>query len=545
MSKPMIAALGSIRAVIAFCVFLTAASSAWSTPAPPSKSQEAGIAWIQASGDSEVDAAFAKAKAEKKPLFLYWGAKWCPPCNQVKATLFNRQEFIERSRAFVPVYIDGDQAGAQKLGTRFNVRGYPTMVLFNADGSELTRLPGEVGALQYTEVLGLGMAARRPIKAVLADARDKDRSQSLDANEWRMLAFYSWATDERQLVSQADTPALLKQLAANCPANQRETADRLLLQALAAAGDGKPSRPAEPAVRERIVQLLADPRRSRAQMDLLGNQAAELAKAISPQGNSSGARQRERFMSHFDAALARLAADGSLSRAARLTAQVARIDLARLDLAKNAQPVIAQKTLQSIRQQVERDDREITDGYERQAVITTGAHLLAQAGMMAESDQLLQSNLAKSHSPYYLMSALASNARKRGDNAEALRWYAQAHARADGTATRLQWGASHLAALVDLSPQDAAGIEKVAFQIFDEAATQSDAFYERSGRSLQRVSGKLLTWAETAADEKQAEAVIKRLQKQVDGICARMPSTDTSRAACQGLLKPGRNGKAA
>ena len=56
-----------------------------------------------------IDAAFAKARAEGKPVFLYWGAVWCPPCNQVKATIFNRQDFIDRSRFFVPVYLDGDR----------------------------------------------------------------------------------------------------------------------------------------------------------------------------------------------------------------------------------------------------------------------------------------------------------------------------------------------------------------------------------------------------------------------------------------------------
>ena len=89
------------------------ASAASTTQAAPA---DAGIAWVRAATDVEVDAAFARARSEGKPVFVYWGAKWCPPCNQLQATLFNRQDFIERSRAFVPVYVDGDKPGAQKLG---------------------------------------------------------------------------------------------------------------------------------------------------------------------------------------------------------------------------------------------------------------------------------------------------------------------------------------------------------------------------------------------------------------------------------------------
>ena len=168
-------------------------------PRPRTRRPTTGIAWKEAASDSEIDAAFAAAKSENKPVFVYWGAKWCPPCNQVKATLFNRQDFIERSRSFVPVYVDGDSPGAQKIGARFHVSGYPTMVLFNPQGKEVTRLPGEVDAVRYSEVLTLGMNASRPVSAVLADALATPAA--LGANDWRLLAFYSWDTDHQQVIA--------------------------------------------------------------------------------------------------------------------------------------------------------------------------------------------------------------------------------------------------------------------------------------------------------------------------------------------------------
>jgi len=147
---------------------------------------------------------------------------------------------------------------------------------------------------------------------------------------------------------------------------------------------------------------------------------------------------------------------------------------------------------------------------------------------------LLKANLAKSHSPYYLMSELASNAKKRGDKAEALHWYEEAFDKSEGPATRLQWGSSFVNALVDMAPQDEARIEKATGQLFTEAAKQPDAFYERSGRSLQRVGTKLQAWNKSGMHG----AAIKRLQAQLDGVCAALPADDPKRATCTGLLKP-------
>ncbi|HJW12664.1 MAG TPA: disulfide isomerase, partial [Albitalea sp.] len=410
------------------------------------------------------------------------------------------------------------------------VRGYPTLLLFTPDGREVTRLPGEVDAQQITQVLTLGMDAQRPVKAVLADARSG--TAGLTANDWRLLAFYSWETDEQQLVPKAELPALLKQLAGACPAEQADSAARLMLRA-AALADAKGAPHAD--LREGTLALLADAPAARAQMDALTNYAADIVRAES----AAKSPERAALASAFDSALLRLAGDTTLSRADRLMALQARVDLVHIDVRKDApratRPALPAALLAEVREQVARNDRDITDGYERQAVITSAADLLEQAGLMDESDALLKANLPKSHSPYYLMLQLASNAKLRGDKDEALRWWQRAFDTSEGPATRLQWGASYIGALIELAPQDEVRIERATQQLFNEAAAQPNAFYERSARSLQRVADKLQAWNRHGAHA----AVLRRLQLQLAGVCERLPSDEAQRSACGSLFKPG------
>ncbi|MFZ5549772.1 MAG: thioredoxin fold domain-containing protein [Pseudomonadota bacterium] len=498
-----------------------ATSPAWS--AAPASTASAQVAWLPAAADADIEKAFALGKAGNKPVLVYWGAKWCPPCNQLKATLFNRQDFIERSKHFVAVNIDGDKPGAQKLGARFKVRGYPTMILFNPQGEEITRLPGEADAPAVMNVLQMGLAGGRPVKTVLADAR---AGKPVSGNEWQMLAFYSWDTDEAQLVPAAQRAALLGQLAAACPAAEGEASTRLMLKSL--AGEG--AAPADAAARERVRKLLADPAASRSQMDVLVNYAPELAKALAP----AAGPERQATVAALDAALQRLQADATLSRADRLGALIGRVGLARLDQPQGTlTPQMPAPLLQQVRDESARVDREVTEGYERQAVISSAAYLLGEAGLWKESDALLQASLAKSHSPYYLMSHLGGNAKKQGRKDEALRWYEQAFEKSEGPATRLQWGTSYLVNLIDLAPQDAARIEKTASQLIREASGQKAAFYERSGRDMKRMGDKLAAW--NAMGDHQA--VVARLRAQLKPVCAKLPAGDAQRASCEAVLK--------
>ncbi len=512
-------ALAAISALAALAAGWPPAALA--APSPPSTN----VAWLSAAADADVDRAFAKAKAESKPLLLYWGAVWCPPCNQLKATLFNRQDFAAQSKAFVAVEIDGDRPGAQKLGARFKVSGYPTLVLFTPGGREITRLPGEADAPQVMSLLQAGLSGGRPMAAVLADAR---AGKPVTANEWRMLSFHSWEADESGLVEQADRPGVLAELAAKSPAGDGETTTRLWLKALAASDDGKGVKP-DAALRQRVQRVLADPALSRTHMDVLINGSADIVKVLSSDDDAD----RARLVAQFEATLMRLQNDATLSRGDRVSALIERVALARLGQPRDStRPTLPAALVQEVRDMSARMDREISDGYERMAVITAVAYMQGQAGLWADSDALLKASLAKAQSPYYLMSQLAGNAKKLGKTDEALRWYQQAYDSSEGPATRLQWGASYITALVDLAPADAVRIEKATARLFSEAAVDQGALHERSARSLQRVGKKLGSWN---AGGKHA-ATIARLQVQLDRVCAKVSASDGQRATCRAVL---------
>ncbi len=70
-------------------------------------------------------------------------------------------------------------------------------------------------------------------------------------------------------------------------------------------------------------------------------------------------------------------------------------------------------------------------------------------------------------------------------------------------------------------------------QIFDEAAAQTDTFYERSARSLQRVGNKLAVWNQRRAHV----AAVNRMQARLDRVCAKLPTGNEQRAVCEQVLK--------
>ncbi len=95
----------------------------------------------------------AKAKAEKKFVFLdFTGSDWCPPCKSLHNTVLTSAEFTQFAKDnLVLVEVDFPRAKKQsaelkaanaKLSEKFNIEGYPTVIVLDANGKEVFK---EVG----------------------------------------------------------------------------------------------------------------------------------------------------------------------------------------------------------------------------------------------------------------------------------------------------------------------------------------------------------------------------------------------------------------
>ena len=139
-------ALVVIAAAIAGCSKkpeTTAGSGTESQPATSSSSTEASVLWV-----TDFEAAKQKAAAEGKDLLIdFSGSDWCYWCKKLDGEVFSKSVFIEEAaKQFVFVMIDfpNDKSGQseelqaqnKRLAEQFDIKGYPTVILAKADGTQ-------------------------------------------------------------------------------------------------------------------------------------------------------------------------------------------------------------------------------------------------------------------------------------------------------------------------------------------------------------------------------------------------------------------------
>ena len=100
--------------------------------------------------------ALTTAKAEKKLVLLdFTGSDWCPPCKALHKNVFATKDFVEFAKEnLVLVEVDFPNYKKQsdelkrlnkELARKFKIEGYPTIIIVNAEGKELSKEVGYQG----------------------------------------------------------------------------------------------------------------------------------------------------------------------------------------------------------------------------------------------------------------------------------------------------------------------------------------------------------------------------------------------------------------
>lgn len=87
--------------------------------------------------------ALAKAKAEKKLIFLDAYTSWCGPCKAMQARTFPDKKLGEYfNQKFVSIKIDMEEGEGPGLSDTYGVTAYPTLFFIDANGKVAKRVLG-------------------------------------------------------------------------------------------------------------------------------------------------------------------------------------------------------------------------------------------------------------------------------------------------------------------------------------------------------------------------------------------------------------------
>lgn len=108
---------------VLFIILILGASDSWA------------ISWRK-----DLGAALKEAKKSEKPLMLDFYTKWCHWCREMDYNTYTDPKINELSSDFICVKVDAEKSPWTTY--KYSVRGYPTVIFLNSDGSINNRTIG-------------------------------------------------------------------------------------------------------------------------------------------------------------------------------------------------------------------------------------------------------------------------------------------------------------------------------------------------------------------------------------------------------------------
>jgi thiol-disulfide isomerase/thioredoxin len=376
--------------------------------------------------------ALEMARRENKPALLYWGAVWCPPCNQLKSQVFSHPEFPSVTQSFVRIYLDGDESGAQEWGDKLNVSGYPTVLVLAPEKSgkktvmkERLRLAEFVNFKEFQGLVSAALAESVPLKKNLVTKALTRYGKKASLEEWKLLALTWDLAETSSDATDAQVKATIKELEKLLTACPYGDIRGLIAARLLNLDTGIQS--------GWLDAVLAN------DVSLYAARGPFVSGAMQWFEKTPAATSKETAFRLLDG-VKRLQANPALSGAEKIQALSTGLDLETMMAGRNW---IEDKQLEQSRRDAAATALKLEAAskspFERHAVVSDAAALLASAGKAKEATSMLEREAASSDTPWYYQSSLAALAFQQKDYKAALDWSAKARQSAQGEATKLQW----------------------------------------------------------------------------------------------------------
>lgn len=101
-----------------------------------------------------LDAALGEARTQGRPVLADFSAIWCPTCRALHQTVFtNAAVKAAIGAGYVLARVDYESPEAPAFMQRYDVHGFPALLVLDADGRLLRRLPVTLDAAAFAAAL--------------------------------------------------------------------------------------------------------------------------------------------------------------------------------------------------------------------------------------------------------------------------------------------------------------------------------------------------------------------------------------------------------
>ena len=455
---------------------------------PPPAKQEA--IWYKGTTEE----AFAQARRDNKPLFLYWGAVWCPTCNEIKSEVFSNQRFAELMAPFIAVYLDGDAESAQIWGDKLKISGYPTMIIFDPEGREVVRLGESVNidefAMALTGALNRGETLPATLARVLSgQGRDYD---------WMLLAYASWEPGNGHALDAGDLLTKREQLIHVIPDHLSRERALFATQILQDACDNKEDHALQGQVAAVKTQgsyyldaIFATPSAIIASRNFIVQRGDILGWLYPSPADASYQRYRGLWLQ----AAGLIETSPAMPLDLRLYALFPTLQFYQMEHhgehKENRESKPSPELAARVKQAAHQVTLQIKSEYERHTVISAAAEMLSAVQDYDGACTLLTEEIKRTTTPWYYYSTLAAIKKEQGQIKEALDYAQLARESAKGGATRLQWIANDIFMSVTYAKNDQRRLLPLIDEYYALATSLPDGFSGRNQLRAQKVEESL------------------------------------------------------